>query len=195
MLVLKLQRRGKKHQPFYRLVVSERRSKVTGQEVESLGWYDPKSKERKFNKERILHWLQNGAQKTDSVHNLLIRDGIIEGSSIAVHKKPKASKEEVEGSKVEKENQSEKTMEVNNQMEETTPETPVEETPEATPMEEATEETPSEAPAEETPVEATPMEEAPAEEAAPMEEAPAEEATPMEEAPAEETATEETPAM
>ena len=181
MLVLKLQRRGKKHQPFYRLVVSERRSKVTGQEVESLGWYDPKSKERKFNKERILHWLQNGAQKTDSVHNLLIRDGIIEGSSIAVHKKPKTSKEEVEGSKVEKENQSEKTMEVNNQMEETTPETPVEETPEATPTEEATEETPSEAPAEETP----------AEEAA-TEETPAEEAT--EETPAEEAA-EETPAM
>ena len=173
MLVLKLQRRGKKHQPFYRLVVSERRSKVTGQEVESLGWYDPKSKERKFNKERILHWLQNGAQKTDSVHNLLIRDGIIEGSSIAVHKKPKASKEEVEGSKVEKENQSEKTMEVNNQMEETTPETPVEETP----AEEATEETPAEAPAEETPAEE------------------ATEETPAEETPAEETATEETPAM
>ena len=173
MLVLKLQRRGKKHQPFYRLVVSERRSKVTGQEVESLGWYDPKSKERKFNKERILHWLQNGAQKTDSVHNLLIRDGIIEGSRIAVHKKPKASKEEVEGSKVEKENQSEKTMEVNNQMEETTPETPVEETP----AEEATEETPAEAPAEETPAEETTEE------------------TPAEETPAEETATEETPAM
>ena len=192
MLVLKLQRRGKKHQPFYRLVVSERRSKVTGQEVESLGWYDPKSKERKFNKERILHWLQNGAQKTDSVHNLLIRDGIIEGSSIAVHKKPKASKEEVEGSKVEKENQSEKTMEVNNQMEETTPETPVEETP----AEEATEETPSEAPAEETPAEET-TEETPAEET-PAEETPAEEATeetPAEETPAEETATEETPAM
>ena len=191
MLVLKLQRRGKKHQPFYRLVVSERRSKVTGQEVESLGWYDPKSKERKFNKERILHWLQNGAQKTDSVHNLLIRDGIIEGSSIAVHNKPKASEEEAEGSKVEKENQSEKTMEVNNQMEETTPETPVEETPEATPTEEATEETPSEAPAEETPAEEAATEETPAEEAA-TEETPAEEAT--EETPAEEAA-EETPAM
>jgi len=191
MLVLKLQRRGKKHQPFYRLVVSERRSKVTGQEVESLGWYDPKSKERKFNKERILHWLQNGAQKTDSVHNLLIRDGIIEGSRIAVHKKPKASKEEVEGSKVEKENQSEKTMEVNNQMEETTPETPVEETP----AEEATEETPAEAPAEEAPAEEAATEETPAEEA--TEETPAETPAeaPAEETPAEEAATEETPAM
>ena len=191
MLVLKLQRRGKKHQPFYRLVVSERRSKVTGQEVESLGWYDPKSKERKFNKERILLWLQNGAQKTDSVHNLLIRDGIIEGSRIAVHKKPKASKEEVEGSKVEKENQSEKTMEVNNQMEETTPETPVEETP----AEEATEETPAEAPAEEAPAEEAATEETPAEEA--TEETPAETPAeaPAEETPAEEAATEETPAM
>jgi len=192
MLVLKLQRRGKKHQPFYRLVVSERRSKVTGQEVESLGWYDPKSKERKFNKERILHWLQNGAQKTDSVHNLLIRDGIIEGSRIAVHNKPKASEEEAEGSKVEKENQSEKTMEVNNQMEETTPETPVEETPaeeatEETPAEETTEETPAEETTEETPAEETPAEETPAEEAT--------EETPAEETPAEETATEETPAM
>ena len=177
MLVLKLQRRGKKHQPFYRLVVSERRSKVTGQEVESLGWYDPKSKERKFNKERILHWLQNGAQKTDSVHNLLIRDGIIEGRKIAVHKKPKASVEEVEGSKVEKETQAEKTMEIKNQLEETTPETPVEETPDVAP--EVTEETP----AEETPTEETSTEETSTEE------------TPTEETPTEETPAEETPSL
>jgi len=170
MLVLKLQRRGKKHQPFYRLVVSERRSKVTGQEVENLGWYDPKSKEHKFNKERILHWLQNGAQKTDSVHNLLIKDGIIEGSKIAVHNKPKTSKEEVEGSKVEKENQSEKTMELKMQLEENTPESPMEETPAEAPMESPMEEVPAEAPAEEAPME-SPMEEAPAE-------APAEEETP-----------------
>ena len=194
MLVLKLQRRGKKHQPFYRLVVSERRSKVTGQEVENLGWYDPKSKERKFNKERILHWLQNGAQKTDSVHNLLIKDGIIEGSKIAVHNKPKASKEEVEGSKVEKENQSEKTMELKMQLEENTPESPMEEAPAEAPAEETPAEAPMESPMEEAPAEA-PAEEAPME--SPMEEAPAEapaEEAPME-APAEAPAEEETPSM
>lgn len=89
MLVLKLRRIGKKRQPSYRLIVGERRSKLNGRYVDDLGWYNPRAKERQFNKERVLYWLERGAQKTDTVHNLLIRTGIISGKKIAVHKKTK----------------------------------------------------------------------------------------------------------
>lgn len=85
MLVLKLRRTGKKHQPSYRLVVAEKRSKSDGQYLEGLGWYNPQNKQHQFNQERISHWLKNGAQKTDTVHNLLVMSGIIKDSKISVH--------------------------------------------------------------------------------------------------------------
>ena len=89
MITLKLQRVGKKHQASFRLIVGEKRHKLLGKQKEYLGWYSPISDKMEFNKERVLHWLKVGAQKTDTVHNLLITAGIIEGKKIAVHKKSK----------------------------------------------------------------------------------------------------------
>lgn len=85
MLVLKLRRVGKRHQPFYRLVVSEKRSKSDGKYLESLGWYNPHNKEKELHAERVLHWLNCGAQKTDTVHNILVSSGVIKGKKIPVH--------------------------------------------------------------------------------------------------------------
>ena len=124
MLVLKLRRTGKKHQPSYRLIVNERRSKVDGRNVDSLGWYNPQTKEYQLNKERVLHWIKNGAQKTDTVHNLLIRAGIITGNKIAVNKKSK----EVDQIKTQKnmENQLINQVPEEGQSPEVSPEAPVE---------------------------------------------------------------------
>ena len=169
MLVLKLRRTGKKHQPSYRLIVGERRSKVDGRYVDNLGWYNPRSKDSRLNKERVLYWLSKGAQKTDTVHNLLVKTGIISESKIAVHKKNKVDQ-------VIKEK--DKTMdEFTNQVPEegqepmapeapVMPEAPV--APEAPVMPETPVEEPAEAPAE-APVEAPAMPEAPAETPAPEE--------------------------
>lgn len=98
MLALKLKRIGKKHQASFRLIVNEKRSKLDGKYIEDLGWYNPREDKFEFNKERISYWLKNGAQPTDTVHNLLITPGIIEGKKIAVHKKAKAKKEAVPAS-------------------------------------------------------------------------------------------------
>jgi small subunit ribosomal protein S16 len=100
MLTLKLQRVGKKHQAFYRLVADEKRHKMGGNKVDYLGWYNPHTNKYEFKKERILHWLKNGAQKTDTVHNLLIKAGIISGKKIAVHKKAKSASVNVTSSVV-----------------------------------------------------------------------------------------------
>ena len=84
MLAIKLQRIGKKHQPSYRLVVAEGRSKMAAPPVEDLGAYNPFGKTATFNKERTLYWIKMGAQPTVSVHNLLVEQQIIPAKKLAV---------------------------------------------------------------------------------------------------------------
>ena len=94
MLAIKLQRIGKKHQPAYRLVVQEKRTKLGGRYVENIGWYNPMLKKYEFKKDRVQHWLKIGAKATDTVHNLLVTAGIVQASKIPVHKKSKKQKAE-----------------------------------------------------------------------------------------------------
>src|SRR3990167_6915922 len=84
MLVIRLQRVGRRHQPSYRLVVSERRSKLGGPPVEDLGSYNPFSKTIAFKQERISHWMSIGAKPTVTVHNLLVKQGIVGGPKIKI---------------------------------------------------------------------------------------------------------------
>lgn len=84
MLAIKLQRVGRKHQPSYRLVVAEARSKMAGPPVEDLGSYQPATKAAAFKKERISYWLGVGAQPTVTVHNLLVKEGVVSGAKRAV---------------------------------------------------------------------------------------------------------------
>lgn len=93
MLSIKLKKIGKKHQPSFRIVVAERRSKLGGRYVEDIGWLNPLSKEFKINKERAEHWLSKGAKATDSIHNLLVKSGVISGQKRPVHKKKKVEAE------------------------------------------------------------------------------------------------------
>jgi small subunit ribosomal protein S16 len=93
MLAIKLQRVGKKHQPSYRLVVAERRSKMAAPPVEDLGAYHPSGKTATFNKDRIAHWIKMGAQPTVTVHNLLVGQEIISAPTMAVKMKKKAAAE------------------------------------------------------------------------------------------------------
>lgn len=95
MLAIKLRRIGKKGQASFRIVVTEKKSKLQGKFIEDLGWFNPHTNEFNFKKERAEHWLKVGAQPTDSVHNLLVRAGVLSGPKIPVHAKPK-KKEELE---------------------------------------------------------------------------------------------------
>lgn len=71
MLAIKLKRIGKKHQPSFRLVVAEKRSKINGRFLEDLGWFNPRTDQAKINSERTDYWLKNGAQPTERVGRLL----------------------------------------------------------------------------------------------------------------------------
>lgn len=89
MLAIKFKRQGKKHQASFRVVVAEKRSKVKGKFVDDLGWLDPHSKKFDLKKEKVEYWLKVGAKPTHSVHNLLVRAGVINEPKIAVHARKK----------------------------------------------------------------------------------------------------------
>jgi len=73
MLKIRLQRGGKKHQPFYRVVVAEHTSPVKGSFVEALGTYNPtlNPKEVKLQEDRIAYWMAIGAKPTATVDGLI----------------------------------------------------------------------------------------------------------------------------
>ncbi len=89
MLAIKLQRIGKKHQPSYRLVVAEKRSKMAAPPVEDLGSYNPLTKAITIKKDRVAHWVKMGAHPTVTAHNLLVGQGVLTSKKVAV-KMPKA---------------------------------------------------------------------------------------------------------
>ena len=77
---MKLFRVGKKNQPSYKIVVTDkRRPPRAGRFVEQVGFYNPNTKEKKLNSERIKYWLSVGVKPSDTVYNLLISEKIIEG--------------------------------------------------------------------------------------------------------------------
>ncbi len=81
MLKIRLQRHGRKNQPTFRLVlVDSRRAAKTGDFIEVLGSHDPRIDKTELDGERITHWIKEGAQPSDTVHNMLISEGIIEGT-------------------------------------------------------------------------------------------------------------------
>ena len=107
MLMIRLQRIGKKKSPSYRLVVSEKTKDTQAGSPEILGIYnpvqDPKITELKA--DRIKHWISKGAQPSETVNNLLIKEGVIEGKkmkSVAITNKrqDKMDKKKVEAESV-----------------------------------------------------------------------------------------------
>lgn len=85
MLKLRLKRVGRRHDPSFRVVITENTAPPKGKYLEAVGFYNARLKQIKLDAERIRHWLSVGAQPTDTVHNLLIKEGIMKGKKIAVH--------------------------------------------------------------------------------------------------------------
>ncbi len=75
---MRLMRFGGKKSPYYRIVVSDRRSSRDGKFIEQVGTYDPKKDpvEVRFQEEKAMRWLKKGAQPTPTVRQLLIRSGL-----------------------------------------------------------------------------------------------------------------------
>lgn len=99
MLAIRLQRMGKKKVPTYRLIVSPKTQDTHDVYTELLGTYNPHAKENQFQPkaDRVLYWISQGAQTSDTVHNLLVTAGIIKGDkkkSVFLSKKRHAKVDE-----------------------------------------------------------------------------------------------------
>lgn len=94
MLVIRLQRRGKKNQPFFWIVVAEKTAPIRGKFIERLGFLNPLKKQKEINKERVKYWLSKGVKPSDSVYNLILDEKIIEGEKRKIKITKKKKKEE-----------------------------------------------------------------------------------------------------
>ena len=85
MLKIRLRRMGARNAPFYRVVVSDSRSRPTAVAVEEIGYYDPTKNPAAVNidRDRVAHWVERGAQVSDTVKRLLRGAGAPSGSAAA----------------------------------------------------------------------------------------------------------------
>jgi small subunit ribosomal protein S16 len=83
MLVIRLLRRGKRNQPFFKIVVTDKRNPPKGGRfTDIIGFINPLTKEKKIDAEKAKYWISVGAQMSDTVNNLLIREKVIIGKKI-----------------------------------------------------------------------------------------------------------------
>lgn len=89
MLVIRLQRIGKKHQAVFRIVLQDSHWKPQGKTLELFGFYNPHSKEKQIQAERVKFWIAKGAQPSPTLHNMFIDAGIVTGEKVKVWKAKK----------------------------------------------------------------------------------------------------------
>ena len=76
---IRLKRMGSKKRPFYRIVVADSRSPRDGRFIETVGTYNPLTDPETvtLKEEKVMNWLNNGAQPSDTVRNILSRNGVM----------------------------------------------------------------------------------------------------------------------
>ena len=103
MLMIRLQRVGRKHEPTFRLVLTDsKNSTKSGKYLEVLGSYDPRldNKIEQFKVARIKELMSKGAQLSDTVHNYLVGKKVIEGKKVNALPKKKPIKKETPAEEV-----------------------------------------------------------------------------------------------
>ena len=77
MVKIRLTRTGRHFDPTYRIVVADSHYSRDGRFIEQVGFYDPMTDEIKLDEEKIMSWLNKGAQVSDTVKSILSKHGII----------------------------------------------------------------------------------------------------------------------
>lgn len=97
MLSIRLQRIGRKNEAAFRLVLTDsKNSSKSGKFKEVLGSYTVKSDNISFDTDRVKHWIGHGAQPSDTVHNILVKAGVVEGKKRNVLSKKTPTKKRKE---------------------------------------------------------------------------------------------------
>jgi len=92
MLIIRLQRVGRVHEPTFRIVLTDSKfGPKSGKSVEVLGSYDARKGKgnNHVDGEKVKYWISKGAQVSDTVHNFLIDQKVLTGKKINVLPKNK----------------------------------------------------------------------------------------------------------
>ena len=83
MVRIRLARHGAKKRPFYRIIAADRECRRDGRFIEIIGTYNPLTEpaEVSFKEERVKHWIDQGAIPTNTVKNLLKKEGFFAKSA------------------------------------------------------------------------------------------------------------------
>ena len=109
MLIIRLQRTGRKHEPTFRVVLTDSKNgPKSGKYLKNLGWYDSRLKNdaaKQLDVEAIKHWTSKGAQLSMTLYNFLISQKVITGKKLnALPKKtPQKKAEEAKKEEAKKE--------------------------------------------------------------------------------------------
>ncbi len=123
MLRIKLQRVGRKHDPSFRVVITDRRTgPKSNKHVAIVGNYDAIRKTTNLKSEEIVKWISNGAIPTDTVHNILVKEGVIKGKkrNVLPKKSPIIDEKKIEAEKAKAEEEKEKKKKAEKEEEEKT---------------------------------------------------------------------------
>ena len=83
MLMMRLQRVGRKNDPAYRIVVTDKRTGVNSDKhVDRIGSYNPKLSTIILDKDKAKEWLANGVQPSVTMHNILVSEGVLDAKKI-----------------------------------------------------------------------------------------------------------------
>src|SRR5882724_5107774 len=85
MLMIRLQRTGRTHEPTFRLVLTDSKNgPKSGKYLEILGFYDSRldNKIEQIKVDRVKYWISKGAQLSRTVHNFLITKKVITGKKV-----------------------------------------------------------------------------------------------------------------
>src|SRR3977135_2418448 len=98
MLMIRLQRTGRKHEPTFRVVLTDSKNgPKSGKYLENLGWYDTrlKNKLEQMDSKKIAYWISKGAQPSLTLHNYLVANKVISGKKKNALPKKSPIKKEV----------------------------------------------------------------------------------------------------
>ncbi|PCI24089.1 30S ribosomal protein S16 [Candidatus Peregrinibacteria bacterium] len=94
MLKIRLQRKGRKRMPVFHIVLAEHTAPVQGKFIEKLGMFMAKDRANtlELRSERILYWISQGAQPSQTVARLLVKNGMKECEKFVPQRKQVAPK-------------------------------------------------------------------------------------------------------
>lgn len=97
MLTIRLQRTGRNNEPFFRVILTDSKNAAkTGKFLDILGFYNPKSGEIVMKTDEIKRRMSQGVKVSDTVHNFLVSQKVIEGKKINVLSKKSPTKKRKE---------------------------------------------------------------------------------------------------